>query len=298
MVFPHLRPNDADTLRDAALLLERDHFELAHKLMVMAQRARPNGPFINRKLEEYHGAEGGRGKIQELINSGALAVIPAGFRCSTKMKLASDLGLKQASLPFDSGFFPPSSILRLFETRQVALKFPDPNAATHQICTKDEGVYRGNKRGINFRTSSYEKINSLVESRTQKNINNLLDATFGYYTLDKINGFVLAHYNWHKFASEEKSKGMRAPALNIPNINRILNSRIKRMFDMCDRAQKVLFVVDRDPSCEFMAIDDHVYDLTNIEPICDAVSQKFGARAIVVHFHEINTEKKLLHRIS
>jgi hypothetical protein len=48
-----------------------------------------------------------------------------------------------------------------------------------------------------------------------------------------------------------------------------------------------------------MAIDDHVYDLTNIEPICDAVShQKFGARAIVVHFHEINTEKKLLHRIS
>ena len=289
-----IAPNEVDTLRDAAVMLERDNFELALKLMVMAHRARPDGAFINAKLQEYREHE----KVQTMVKSGALAIIPAGFRCHTRMNLAKALGLSQVSLPFDSGFFPPSSIASVLKTRQVALKFPDPNRSTHQVCIKNDNERRDNRRGINFRTSSYEEINSLVRDRNQPNINSLLDATFGYYTLDKANGFVLAHYNWHQFAGEKLSKGVRQPELNIPNINQTLNNRIERMFDMCDRAQKIIFVVSREQFCDFMAIDDDVYNLDDIEPIRDAVAQIFGERAIVVELHEIDTAHKLLNRIA
>lgn len=292
-------PDEVSLLRDSAVLHERDNFELAHKLMVMAQRFRPDGPFINAKLQEYRArVEEGNHKVQKMVQSGALAIVPVGFRCYTRKKIAQSLGLTQPSLPFDSGFFPPTSIARLLKTRQVAMQFPDPNETTHQVCTKHENQRRDDRHGIDFRTSSYEEINSLAKDRNQPKINNLLDATFGYYTLDKANGFVLAHFNWHQFADEEISKGVRQPELNIPNINKILNSRIKRMFDMCDHAHTILFVVDRPPSCEFMAIDDDVYDITDIEPIRDAVAQIFGERAIVAEFQEIDTENKLFKLIA
>lgn len=290
-----LSPADVTAIRDAALLLELDHLDIAHQLMLIAQRYRPNGQVIKSKIQQYcvRGEEG-LGKIRKMVDVGDLAIIPAGFRCHTKQKIAKHLGLKQASLPFDNGFFPPTSVARILKNRQVALKFPDPDNATHQVCTKHMNTSRGKVTGINFRTSSYEEINSLAKDRNQSDINTLLDVTFGYYTLDKVNGFVLAHYNWHRFASSEKSKDIVQPEVNITKINQTFNSRIQRMFDMCDSAQKILFVVERNKSCEFMAIDDEVFNLTDIDPIKDAVFQAFGERAIVVDFGEINTANKLL----
>jgi hypothetical protein len=46
-------------------------------------------------------------KLQQLVRDGDVAIIPAGFRCFTKMRLAKTLGIRQPSLPFDNGFFPP-----------------------------------------------------------------------------------------------------------------------------------------------------------------------------------------------
>ena len=48
-----LPDNYADVLRDAALKLECEDLNIAHDLMELAHIIRPNGPFINKKLNEY-----------------------------------------------------------------------------------------------------------------------------------------------------------------------------------------------------------------------------------------------------
>lgn len=48
----------APCLRDAAVVLEEKNIGIARKMMAMAQRIRPHGPFIAQKLEEYDARSG------------------------------------------------------------------------------------------------------------------------------------------------------------------------------------------------------------------------------------------------
>lgn len=48
-----INPKEAEILRDAALKVEKYDLELAALLMGIAKLIRPEGPFINRKLQEY-----------------------------------------------------------------------------------------------------------------------------------------------------------------------------------------------------------------------------------------------------
>lgn len=52
-----LEDNDADFLRDLALKLEKEDFEKAKRLMELALIARPLGPFIQKKVDEYNEKE-------------------------------------------------------------------------------------------------------------------------------------------------------------------------------------------------------------------------------------------------
>ncbi|WP_298942612.1 hypothetical protein [uncultured Psychromonas sp.] len=45
--------NDVDFIRDAAVKLEKTNLPKALSLMLLAQQARPNGPFINNKVLQY-----------------------------------------------------------------------------------------------------------------------------------------------------------------------------------------------------------------------------------------------------
>ena len=45
---------DVDTIRDAAISLEKNNINLAFSLMSLAARLRPDGPFIRKKLEQYN----------------------------------------------------------------------------------------------------------------------------------------------------------------------------------------------------------------------------------------------------
>lgn len=42
-----------NTLRDSAIVLEKENIKLAYELMSIAHQARPDGPFIKKKLDEY-----------------------------------------------------------------------------------------------------------------------------------------------------------------------------------------------------------------------------------------------------
>ncbi|SIO95732.1 hypothetical protein VSP9026_03484 [Vibrio spartinae] len=249
----------------------------------------------NRIIFLYHAMDPDYNKLKDIFDSGELVVIPAGFRCYTKMRIFKELGLKQASLPFDSGFFSSYAVAEVLKSRKVFLNYPEEYDETHCVCIKD-GNYQDEKfgRGIKFQTSSYTEINELVKDRNQDDIECYLDTTYGFYTLDKKHKFVLAHYNWHPFASQDKSQGIYDISLNLKSINRTINNRIERMFDMCNKARYVVFTIDKLQNCHHMTIDNEVFDLNDLEPIINAAQDSFGSKCFVVHFSEINSPSKLL----
>lgn len=284
-------------LRDLALQYEKTNLKVAYELMSIAHKESPGGKLIEAKVSEYM-ARLGLSKPNEellaLLNAGDVAVIPIGFRCFTKGMIEDKLGFTQASLPFDSGFFSPHSVANVFKNRKVSMSYHDTQ--THTVCKKFERVSEPNLgEGIRFETSTYEEINEIVKDKDISDIKNYLDSTFGYYTLDKENAYVLAHYNWHKFANEKKSNGVRDPEKNIPLINSLLNKRISRMFDICSRAKYVFFVY-LNRSCHYLKIDDVVYDLKDFSSLEKTLTDNYDFKFSIVDIHK-ETGDSLLNRL-
>ena len=293
-----MNPQQINLIRDAAVSLEKTNLQMAHDLMALAYEARPQGPFIKTKLKGYKQQLKPLKKVKTLFESGELVIIPAGFRCNTKMNILKNLGLKQASLPFDSGFFSPFSVASILKNKKVQLNYSQENNSTHNVCIKFENYKDVNLgKGIKFNKSTYDEINRLAKDKNQDNINCYLDSTFGFYTLDNKNKFVLAHYNWHQFANEEVSKGIYDTSINISNINNILNKRIERMFFLCNKAKYVIFAFGEFQNYKYMAIDDDVYDLHDFNYLSETAIGIFGEKCLVTNLSEINTAKKLLEKI-
>lgn len=232
-------------------------------------------------------------KLKVMIKSGEVAIIPAGFRCYTKKNIFGKLNFKQPSMPFDSGFFPPSSIASVIKNPKINLEYPE-SSLTHAVCTKYE---RQNDSllgfGIKFKKSSYAKINSIVENREGMGINRFLDSTCGYYTLDLTHNFILAHYNWHKRATLEQSKGVYDPCLNLKQINEIFNKRIRRMFDLCNSAKICFFVVGEFQKYNYMMVDDDYFDLNDFTELESTIRDVFSAKCFVATVSDIDTADKL-----
>ncbi len=235
-------------------------------------------------------------RLTKLMISGQVAIIPVGFRCYTKGKLYSKLGISQASLPFDNGFFTPHSVGEILRKQHIELKFNDKSSQT--VCIKNER-YPDRKRGlgIKFETSTYDEINNLVKSENQKDLNKYLDSSFCYYTLDIKNEYVLAHYNWHKFADIEDSNGHTEPEYNLVKINELLNKRIQRLVNMCENAKFIFFVYDETQGYNFMAINDTYFSLTNLGPIKAAARDKFKAKSIVIQSKDIKSPYHIMKMI-
>lgn len=232
-------------------------------------------------------------KLRDMIKAGEIAIIPAGFRCYTREHIRKKFKFNQPSMPFNSGFFSPSSIASIIRNPIINLKYPE-NTLTHSVCIKYENhMDSALGRGIKFQKSSYAEINSLATSRDLMGINKYLDHTYGYYTLDMQHNFVLAHYNWHVFATQSKSKGIYDPNINIENINKTLNRRIQRMFDLCNSSKYVFFVVGEFQKYNYMMIDDKYFDLHNFSELADTVKSAFNTKCFVTSFADIDSADKL-----
>ncbi|MEL6439374.1 MAG: hypothetical protein AAFQ80_08995 [Cyanobacteria bacterium J06621_8] len=295
--LPKLSTQTVNTLRDMAVEMESSNLRVAKELMHLAYLARPNGPFIKNKLKQYDrmlNSSPSNLQLKNMLASGELAIIPVGFRCHTKKKLKKHLGVIQASFPFDNGFFPPVSIASVIRNQRIDLNFQDNNS-NHTVCIKYENYHDSvHGKGIKFKKSTYEEINAHAVSRDQDDINQYLDATYGYYTLDLKHKFILAHYNWHVFAHPKYSKGISDPKVNIDNINSILNRRISRMFDVCHAAKYIFFVFLEDKKHDYMMIDDQYLDLNDLGTIDTAIKKTFTAKSFVLKFSEVNSSEKIL----
>jgi hypothetical protein len=227
-------------------------------------------------------------KLNKLMSSGQVAIIPVGFRCFTKGRLYLKLGIAQASLPFDNGFFTPHAVSEILRNQRIDLNFNDKSSQT--VCIKNE-LYTDSSfgLGIKFETSTYVEINDLAKSKDQKDINKYLDSTFGYYTLDKKYNYVLAHYNWHEFSDITDSNGQTKPENNLIKINDLMNKRIQRLVNMCEKAKIIFFIYDETQGYNFMAINNTYFSLNNFESIEAAAKDKFNAKSIVIKAKDIKS---------
>ena len=116
-----------DALNNLANKIKQDDLETANVLKFLAQKAGSNGPLIKRKFINYRKLNPSPSEftLQALVKNGEVAIIPIGFRCQTKLSIATELNISQATLPFDNGFFPPASVASIIRNPIVNLKYPD-----------------------------------------------------------------------------------------------------------------------------------------------------------------------------
>lgn len=291
-----MNPKLINSIRDLAIQNENIDLKGALELMNIALKYRPNGPFIQAKAKEYEFLLQKK-ELNSLVEKQKIAIIPVGFRCHTSIQLKNQFSISQASLPFDSGFFPPQAVAKLLEEKFIDLKYGD-NGLTHKVCVKTEpnedpeyGL------GVKFETKSYEYINRKTLSPDQKNINNYLDSTFGYYTLDCRLNYVLAHYNWHEFSSKTKSKGITDPETNLRNLSEMLNKRIERMFKLCNEAEFILFVFYENQKYKYMQIDENYYFLNDFSLLEQTCNKIFKGKYKIVQLTDIESAGDLIDMI-
>lgn len=287
-----MKKETIDAIRDLAIGYEKTDLTVAYELMEIAGKYR-NGPVINQKLKEYktHLAyeQGNQSRLDCLVANGDIAVIPIGFRCHTKLEITRLTGIDQASMPFDSGFFPPDSVSKIIRAGSVSLKYDD-HGSTHAVCVKTED-YNDPELGlgIQFLSSSYEEIEELVEKSNEGTMKKYLDSTFGYYTLDKDKGYVLAHYNWHRLAPAEKSKGITDPVLNLEIATKMMNKRIQRVFDLVKSAKYTFFVFGEFQKYKFMQVDEKISDVQDLSDIEMAIQECLTQNYKIINIDEIKS---------
>lgn len=273
-----MSPSTINAIRDLAVSYENKNLQVACELMELAHQARPAGPYIKRKYDSYKRKLPATLKLSKLVGNKEIVIIPIGFRCYTNSFIEKTLGLSLPSFPFTNGFFSPTSVASVFKNPKINLQYSN-NKKSHSICIKNEPCQDGEfGRGIQFIRSTYDEINTLAKTRDQKNIRTLLDSTFGYYTLDNYHKFILAHYNWHPFAHESKSKGITNPSANLDTINTILNRRISRMLELCDQAKHLFFIFHENEKYNYLKIDDEFFHLNQFKELDAICESKYGSK--------------------
>ena len=288
-----LSPRTFNTLRNMAIELELNDITTARQLIRLAYSVRPDDPSIKQLCDRIFNPSKSDLKLKKMLASGELAIIPIGFRCHTKMVLRDHFSWVQATLPFDNGFFPPISVANVIKEKKVNLNFDDVNL-NHTVCVKDENHHDlVHGKGIKFKKSTYEEIDTYVINRDMDGINQYLDGAYGYYTLDLKNNFILAHYNWHIYSPYQSPQGIYDRSSNLDKINNMLNRRIKRMFHICNAAKFILFVFIKG-HYNYMMIDDIYFNLNDLELVKNAVEEAFTTKSFVVNFSEVNSSEKIL----
>lgn len=296
-ILNSLNNNTVNAIRDLATSIQNKDLLTAIDLLKIAHEARPKGSYIKKKLLECENIlANNKKKVQSLIDEQELLIVPVGFRCYTKMNIKSNLGIQLESYPFDSGFFPPSSVISLLSNPEVNLSMED--SESHTVCRKIEYFqHPRHGRGIVFETSNYSEINVTVENVDKKKLNQFLDSTYGYYTLDKTHQYVLAHYNWHEKADPKKSKGVTDPKQNLKVINEMMNRRIERLLQNCKKYKNVVFVYEETQKYKHMTIDSTVHDLVDFAKMEPFLKTICGHNSYVCKVSEIDNPMKLLKMI-
>lgn len=275
-----------------AISLKKDNFLFHEHLgrvlnargeLEQARKAEKKAEVLKSEAPKHRAPIQNLNRLPPMLRSGEILVVPAGFRCYTKGLIQKALSFKQKSLPFDSGFFPPHSIASIVNDPEVHFVHED-EYLNYSVCLKKEQHKRNTRYGIKFTKSSHQEIERLISGKDKRKINACLDSTYGYYTLNHQHNFILAHYNWHRYAQTKYSQGGYSVKEIIHNINEIFSRRIDRLFSACEAAKYVFFVKGETQSYEFLEIDDTYFDLKDYTSLLSSVLSRFGKKSHILHF--------------
>ena len=132
-----IKPDSIDSIRDLAKRLEKSDMLASYNLMKLTLGKKQNIENIKRNYPQYKRfveIDNFKKDLSLMNKRGDVAIIPIGFRCYTKELISQRLGISQPSMPFDNGFFPPSSVESILRNPKVKLDF-NINS-TFQICKK------------------------------------------------------------------------------------------------------------------------------------------------------------------
>lgn len=174
----------------------------------------------------------------------------AGLRCRTRTEMTTRYNIKQPSLPFDSGFFPCDSIINFLKAPELNISVNNTSPCIKYEQTRDQ---KTNLMGTRFVKTSYDAIDEYITNNGYSN--KYLDYTKGYYTSLDDYGIVLAHYNWHPSSEEHITN----PEENVDIMNKLLNRRRDRLFELIDQADIMSIYYFRNAA--FMEIDDNRFEL-------------------------------------
>lgn len=153
----------------------------------------------------------------------------------------------------------------------------------YRVCIKDEYIEdSGGSMCIRFQESSYAEIDERISHPGQPNINRFLDSTFGYYTLDTRHGYVLAHYNWHKFACGIKGDRPESSKSWLKGAEQIMNRRLSRLDTMCRTARSILCVHDKLPSLKTLKIGPVDYQLSSHNEVEKVFEKRYSKHARLI----------------
>jgi hypothetical protein len=284
---PALSRSAIELLQVQAEALETTDILTALQLIRIAHTSDPSQAAIAEQARAYAARERAlRDALLQAVADQQIAIIPAGFRCYTKQRIRSLLGLSQASFPFDSGFFPPNAIASMIREPEIALNAEIPGS--YALCIKDDPVRAENgAKGIHFTRTTQHELDQQVQacSHQKTALNRYLDSTMGYYTLDERHQHILAHYNWHALSGRPSDLNE-----NLQAINQILNRRLNRLFRTLEQCQSALFVVDHS-GYQVLTVDQTHYSITDTADLTCALSQRFPeARISLIQANTLTLE--------
>lgn len=278
--------NTINAIKNLFIEYKKRILHVAYALMPNAKKKAQNELFIKAELLQYESLNATQ-KLQKLVDIGEIAIIPIGFRCFTSGLINKKLGVSQTSMPFNSGFFSPHSIVQVFSNPEFKLEYQD-KGTTHRVCMKIENhLDPTHGKGIKFQLSSYDEINSIVTEKNIEGINKFLDSTLGYYTLDLSHKVIFAHYNWHKFANYSHSKGIIDPNKNLQILNDTMNRRITRMLETCDEAKHIFFISGETQGYNYIQIDKSFYFLNDFHELNKILTTKYGTKFSIININNI-----------
>jgi hypothetical protein len=277
-----------DRLRDKAIEIEKTDVSTALELMSLARISRPHGPTIAKRCKIYsEKQERLREAILSSVKNEQVAIVPVGFRCHTKASIKRMLGLAQAGLPFDTGFFSPHSIISMIMNPVIALDAQD--VKTYSLCIKDDPYKdESDVKAIRFTRECKQNIDLNVEHclKTNQSLHRYIDSTMAYYTIDETHYHVLAHYNWHSLSV--RPSNMKD---NLYSINQTLNRRLARLFHLIQSANTILLVWAQH-GYSYMQLDGSRYDLSDTTKLVDCFMSQFpGKRFNFVSSNDLTLER-------
>jgi len=242
---------------------------------------------MDKKIEKNSPTPPGE-RFIKLYNKKKILIVPLGLTPNLAKRIQRKLNVKLIINPFARGIFTPQSLSKLLASHHAETTSP-LEQSKFDICSITRST-----SSIAVEVESYESINIKCASASTEELKNYLSASHSYYSLDKQTGALYMNGNWHQKAAEKQPTRLFSPEENLSKLIETTNKRITRLSNLCKKAEIVLFVYNTPPKLDNLLLNGVQQNITETVELQESVTNKFGPKAKLVTFQDINNPRKIL----